>query len=399
MSGARPVSWLPFLLIALALAAGTMGATMASPLFPIYEHSWGIRHSDITVIYVVYMIGVLGAFLFLGRLPGVLGALPVLRIGTALLLTGLMVSAVATGPAMLNAARLVVGVASGLITTAATLGLIEVEPGGVRRAPIVTSSVTMAGFGSGPLVCGLVAQWAPWPLVTPYLVVAVPILAILVGLCRVRVAHVPEGRLSLRPHLDLPGAPALAGFAVAGLAVFTAYALFSLLASLAPSFLMLILPWGGPAVTGSAVAAVLFCSALIQIPFRRLAPRAALTLALGLMTLGVLTLALAMARHSAAAFVLADISIGMGHGLAFMSGVALVNLISTDSTRAGTFATFFCIAYLGTIVPILAVGRLADAIGLGPAVIWFSLIFAVICLVALPAARVALAPARLKPLS
>lgn len=396
MTGDRPASWIPFILIALALAAGTMGATMASPLFPLYEQAWGIRHSDITVIYVVYMAGVLAAFLFLGWMPGVLGPVPVLRIGAGVLLAGLLISALAPGPAVLAVARLVIGIASGMVTTAATLGLIGAEPGGVRRAPIVTSSVTMAGFGAGPLVCGLVAQFAPWPLVTPYLVVAVPIAAILAGLCRIHPGHRRSGRVSLRPHLGLPVRRSVPGFLVAGLAVFTAYALFSLLAALAPSFLTLILPWSGPAVTGMAVAAVLFCSALVQIPLRRLPPRRSLPIALMLLTVGVLLLAGAMAWRSAIAFVLADIAIGMGHGLSFMAGVGLVNLVSPENRRAGNFATFFCIAYLGTIVPILAVGWLADAVGLGPAVIWFSLFFALLCLAALPVAPAMLRPARLR---
>lgn len=66
----HPVSWVPFMLVALALAAGTMGATMASPFYKLYEQTWALRHSTITVPYIVYMVGVLAAFLLLGRLRG-----------------------------------------------------------------------------------------------------------------------------------------------------------------------------------------------------------------------------------------------------------------------------------------------------------------------------------------
>lgn len=50
-----------------------MGATMASPLYPpypLYEQTWALRYSTITVPYIVYMVGVLAAFLLLGRLRG-----------------------------------------------------------------------------------------------------------------------------------------------------------------------------------------------------------------------------------------------------------------------------------------------------------------------------------------
>ncbi|HEY0275126.1 MAG TPA: MFS transporter [Paenirhodobacter sp.] len=403
MTDSRPASWTAFILVSIALASGTMGATMASPLFPLYGAAWGITHTQVTVLYVVYMIGVLGAFQFLGSLPDRFGPIRVLRGGTVLLLVGLVLSAMAPaagglGTQVLGVARLLIGIASGMVTTAATLGLLEVEPGAPKRAPIVTSAVTMAGFGAGPLVSGLIAEFAPWPLVMPYLAIALPILAVMVGLCKIRARHAPGGPLSFRPHLGLPSRGALPGFIVVSLSVFSAYALFSLLASLAPSFLSQILPWSGPAITGTAVAVVLFCSALVQIPARRLPPQRTLPIALCLMAGGVAVLALAVGFNLAAAFVIADLAIGMGHGLSFLSGVMLVNAIAGRHSRAGIFATFFSIAYLGAIVPIIAVGRMADRLGLVPAVIWYSLVFAVFCLGLLSLVRRTLAPGRLEPL-
>lgn len=397
MTDSHPASWVPFVLVALALAAGAMGATMASPLYPLYEQTWALRHSTITIIYVVYMAGVLAAFLFLGRLPDHLGPIAVLKAGCALLIVGLVLSACSPGVASLGAGRVVIGVASGMITSAATLGLFALEPGGVRHASLIASITTMAGFGLGPFVCGLLAQFAPAPLVIPYVAIIVPVAVILCGLLRIPVRRPPANGhpLSFIPHLGLPSAAARPGFFVAALAVFSAYALFSLLASLAPSFLAALLPWHGTAVSGTTVAAVLFCSALVQIPARRLPLRLSLGLALALMTAGILLLALAMRIPSGAFFILADIAIGLGHGLSFMSGLALVNRVSTDGERSDILATFLCIAYLGTILPILAVGYLADGLGIKTAVTIFCLTFAALCLILLPLARTTLAPARI----
>lgn len=152
----RPVSWAPFMIVVLTLAAGTMGATMVSPLFPLYETAWDIGHGTITLIYVIYMIGVLGALLFLGRLSDHLGSIRVLRLSCVLLIAGLVLSAIAPGPVLFGAARLLIGIASGLISTAATVGLVRLEPAGSNRAPVVASIMTMVGFGLGPLVSGLI---------------------------------------------------------------------------------------------------------------------------------------------------------------------------------------------------------------------------------------------------
>lgn len=397
MNENRQTSWAPFVLVACALAAGTMGATMASPLYPIYENAWSLRHSSITVIYVVYMIGVLAAFLFLGRLADEVGPIAVLKVACVLLLVGLLLSSVAPGVAVLGAGRVLIGLASGMITSAATLGLLLLEPVRNRHAALVASVTTMAGFGLGPLVCGFIAQFAPAPLITPYLAIAMPVAAVLAGLCGLHMAHSPveRSKLSFKPHLGLPQRVVRPGFFVASLAVFSAYALFSLLASLAPSFIAGLIPWHGPAVSGASVAAVLLCSALVQLPARRLSLRFCLPLALFIMAAGVVLLALALKLASGTLFAVADITIGIGHGLSFMAGLGLLNRTSQEDQRSGILATFLIIAYLGTIIPVLAVGFLADFVGLIPAVSGFCLFFAVLCLVLLPIARVTLHPARI----
>lgn len=397
MADARPTSWLPFVIVALALAAGAMGTGLASPLYPLYEQAWHIPHSTTTIIFVVYMIGVLAAFLCLGRLSNHIGPVIVLRVALVAVLLGLGASAVADGVVTLSVGRTLIGIASGMITTAGTTGLLQIEPGGPRRAPLVASMTTMAGFGAGPLVAGLVAQFASAPLVAPYLVVIAPIVVILIGLCFVRSNTHSRvgGKLSLLPKLGFPHAGARAGFFVASFSTFSAFALFSLLAALAPSFLATLLPWHGPAVSGTAIGAVLLCSALVQLPARRLPPQRCLPVALCVLAAGVLLLAAAMEVGGAALFTIAIVTIGVGHGLIFMSGLVLINAIARQEHHAGILATFLSMAYLGTIAPILGVGYLADHIGLASAVVVFCLAFAGFCLLLFASSRTALAPDRL----
>ena len=370
MHGDDVVTRKPFALVMLSLLAGTMGATMSSPLYPIYERTWAISHATTTTIHVVYMVGVLGAFLCLGGLAEHLGAIAVLRAALGLVLAGLILCACAGDTVALCWGRALIGIASGVIATAATVGLVHLEPGGPRHASLVASMTTMLGFGSGPLLCGLIAQGAPEPLVMPYLAVAAMVILVLTGL--LAVGEPPKARdgrrFSLKPDLRLPSKGERTGFLLASLSSFIAYALFTLIASLAPSFLLDMLPWHGPAVSGGAVAAVLLCSAMVQLPARRLSSRQSLPLALTLLSVGSLGLAAAVRLRSGTLFVTADLLIGMGHGLSFMSGLVLVKAIARPAHHAGTLSLYFSACYLGAIVPTVLVGRLADAIGLSSAV-------------------------------
>lgn len=399
MHGDDVVTWRPFALVMLSLLAGTMGATMSSPLYPIYERTWAISHATTTTIHVVYMVGVLGAFLCLGGLAEHFGAIAVLRAALGLVLAGLILCACAGDTVVLCSGRALIGIASGVIATAATVGLVHLEPGGPRHASLVASMTTMLGFGSGPLLCGLIAQGAPAPLVMPYVAVAAMVILVLIGL--LAVGEPSKGRdgrrFSLRPDLRLPSKGERTGFLLASLSSFIAYALFTLIASLAPSFLLDMLPWHGPAVSGTAVAAVLLCSAMVQLPARRLSSRQSLPLALTLLSVGSLGLAAAVRLRSGTLFVTADLLIGMGHGLSFMSGLVLVKAIARPAHHAGTLSLYFSACYLGAIVPTLLVGRLADAIGLSSAVTSACVVMAALGCACLLGARPALRQVRRLP--
>ncbi len=75
------------------------------------------------------------------------------------------------GLGWLYAGRLLTGVVSGTVFTIGTAWVKELSDGsdpgvGARRASVALT----AGFGVGPLVAGLLAQWAPGPVMLPYLV-------------------------------------------------------------------------------------------------------------------------------------------------------------------------------------------------------------------------------------
>ena len=121
-------SWRPFLMVSLALCIGTIGTALASPLYPIYQELWHLLPSHITYIFVAYMFGCLATLLFLGRISNSLGFLRTLQIGIIFVILGLAISSLAPNAAWLAFGRFIIGIASGLISTSAMLGLITTIP-------------------------------------------------------------------------------------------------------------------------------------------------------------------------------------------------------------------------------------------------------------------------------
>ncbi|HQQ68938.1 MAG TPA: MFS transporter, partial [Alicycliphilus sp.] len=164
------------------MCVGVMGTALASPLYPLYQQAWGLRPSDITQIFVVYMFGALASLLFLGRLTQRHGFLAILRVGLTLMTAGVVLSALAWNATVFMLARLMIGLASGMITTSASIGMVQARPGrDPRRTAALTTVAMTLGFGLGPLVGGLIAQWLPYPLVTAYVPTAAMGLLVFIG--------------------------------------------------------------------------------------------------------------------------------------------------------------------------------------------------------------------------
>ena len=80
-----------------------------------------------------------------------------------------MLFALASGLAWLFAARAVQGLAVGMISGAAAAALVELDPAPQEdRAALFAALAQAGGSASGPLLAGVLAQWAPERLVLPF---------------------------------------------------------------------------------------------------------------------------------------------------------------------------------------------------------------------------------------
>ncbi|SDO20130.1 Predicted arabinose efflux permease, MFS family [Klenkia soli] len=182
----RPRAWIP---VAVTMFAIGWGANQFVSLLVAYRRDEGLSEVDVSALVGVYALGLIPALLVLGPVSDARGRGPVLRAAA-------VVSVLATAVLLLDqlwalyAGRLLAGVASGAAFAAGSAWVRELSgpawdpttvPGtGARRAATALS----AGFGLGPLVAGLVAQWAPHPLTVAYLPHLVLAVAVLVPLWR-----------------------------------------------------------------------------------------------------------------------------------------------------------------------------------------------------------------------
>ena len=116
----------------------------------------------LTLVFATYMVVLVPTLLLCGQLSDRLGRKRVVAAGLLAAAVGLGLFAAAKDTAWLFAARAVQGLSVGMVTGAATAGLVELEPHGDRgRAALYAVLVQGAGSSAGPLLAGALAQWAP----------------------------------------------------------------------------------------------------------------------------------------------------------------------------------------------------------------------------------------------
>lgn len=380
----RNIHQYPYLWVCFAMCVGVMGTALASPLYPLYQEAWHLSAGDVTLVYVVYMASALCGLLFLGKLSDQYGFMPVLRFSICLVTAGVSVSAIAWSFGSFSFSRVLIGIASSLIVTSASIGLSRLSRSGdLQRAAATTSLMLAFGFGLGPVIGGLIAQWAPAPLRTSYMPsMAMGLLSIYalftlkleaIGIDGGPTQHSTSSLKHWLPSVLIPRAPSRRPFLIASFSAFTAFGVFSLFASLAPTFMAAMLPWHGPAISGLSIGIILFLSALFQLLARPWPTRRCIILGLSSLGLSNLLLILNIYTNSIFVFAIGLIVTALGHGLCLLSGMAIVQKVAPPQQRAALTSTYLITGYLGAIAPILGVGWIADTFGLDIALISFCL--------------------------
>lgn len=369
-------NWSAFPWVCFAMCVGVMGTALISPLYPLYQQAWQLRTSDVSLIYVVYMVGALFGLLFMGRLSDTLGFRKVMLVGLLLGWGGTLLTMLAWDLSSLNIGRFAVGLSSSLIVTSATVGLVQISRDGAsQRISLITSFLLAFGFGLGPITGGITGQWLPNPLMVTY----VP--SLLLGVLAVYALL----RVQLKPHADELAATSLSlqtfmprlawtgrsdslAFMLTCACPFFAFGVFGIYASMAPLFLEKMLPWHGPVVSGTSIGVILLASAMMQLACARMNLRWCGALGLLAVVLSNAMLVLNFKLGSPVVFIVGVCAAAAGHGMCLLAGISMVNRIATPTERSGLISTYLVCGYVGSIAPLIAVGWIADHHGLPVAI-------------------------------
>lgn len=145
-------------LLGVIFAALMLGGTLPIPLYTLWAPKLGFAALTTTLIFAAYTVGTILALLTLatlsdqaGRRPLLLAAIASIAISTALFL-------LADSVVVLLLARLLSGVAAGVVTATATAALTELDDGaGGTRSVRTATLANMGGLGLGPIVAGVLA--------------------------------------------------------------------------------------------------------------------------------------------------------------------------------------------------------------------------------------------------
>lgn len=358
---------------ALVFAVCMVGTTLPTPLYGLYREEIGFSEFMVTVVFAVYAGGVIIALLVAGNFSDVLGRRPVL-------LTGLCLSALSAVcfvfegglPALLTG-RLLSGFSAGLFSGAATAAVTELAaPAQRQRAALAATAANMGGLGCGPLLSGLLAQYAPHPLRLPYLVhLGLLALAGAATWLLPESAVRPDPRPRLRPQGMVVPAQVRGVFAPAALAAFAGFAVLGLFTAVASSFVAQYLGVHNLAVSGAVVLSVFVASTAGQFLMPRVGAPRALPAGCVVLMAGLALIGSSLLARSLTLLVVGALVAGLGQGLAFRAAVATVSSAAPQEQRGATISALFVAAYVGISVPVVGIGALSVGVGLRAAGVVF----------------------------
>ena len=351
--------------VAVELAAMFIGATLPTPLYPLYRQAFGFGGIMLTLIFAVYVIGNLAALLIFGRLSDQIGRRRATLPAIAVALLSTLAFALARGTAWLFVARVLSGFATGLAAGAATAWIAELQPRGNKAAAaLLASTANLSGLVVGALLSGTLAQVAPWALRLSYVVYLALLAAVAVAIVAVpetvseRVARLSE--LSLRPRLGVPKDIRLA-FTAPAVTAFATFALMGFYAAIIPNLLGESLHQKAPLVAGAVVAELFLVAVLAALATAKVGSRGAMLSGLVVLLPSLALLVVAQLAHSLWLLIAATALGGMSAALGYRGSLQVVNAIAPADQRSEVVSSYLVACYLGNALPVIGIGFLSAA--------------------------------------
>jgi MFS family permease len=347
-----PGAWLR---IAFAMFTVGWGANQFSPMLIVYRHELRLTAGEVAGLFLVYALTLIPGLLVGGPASDRFGRRPVVWPFVAL--SPLATLLLMLGPrslAVIAVGRALAGLCSGVVFGAATAWVQEVSPDDGLSARRSALALT-AGFGLGPVVAAVLAQWAADPLVVPYL----PHLVI-----GVAAAVVLGGTPATRPARTQVAGRRWPPAAVRTRRFWLAVAPASPLVFGSVALAIVVLP---EEVTSARTLSAGFAGLMTALSFAAGVAVQPFARRLRDMLTGLVT-GLACAAAGAAVGIaavatadrvlagLAAVLLGLAYGLCLVSGLRQAEHMAGPDERGAVIACYYALAYLGFAVPYLVAG-------------------------------------------
>ncbi len=345
-------------------AAITFSASAAAPtpLYRHYQEVFGLSAAVLAIVFSAYVFSLLAALLTVGTLSDYVGRKRVIFGALVLNMAAETMFIEANSQALLIAARIVQGFATGAAIT--TLGATILETNR-RRGPLVNSITAFLGLAAGALGAGALVAFGPDPAQLVYV-----ILLGISGVFAVAVWQMPEtaprrpGALaSLRPQVHVPVHLRATLLQITPVNI-AAWALGGFNLSLMPALVRVATGITSPFTGAIVVSAVMFNAAVAVVAMRNRTADQALHLGTSALAGGVLIILAAVHAQLASFIMVGASAAGFGFGASFSGLFRKLLPLAAPGERAGLLSAFYVESYLAFSLPAILAGLAAPRLGL-----------------------------------
>ena len=373
--------------VAAILVLFAAAASAPTPLYVVYQREWGFSTTTLTVIFAVYVVGLIGSLLVLGGLSDHIGRRPVLAAAIALEGVAFVLFFVAGDVTVLLLARLAQGIATGAAFSTLGATLVDLNPPhSPGRAGLVNGVAPVSGIALGALGSGALVQFAPAPtqLVFGVLVVGAAVAAVAVARMPETSVRRPGAVGSLRPQLGIPSRLRPDVFALVPIVV-ASWALGGLYLSLGPSVAASLFGLSNHLIGGVVVTLLFGTGALTAFVLRTWPAQRVLTISAISLSAGTALTLGGVEAHAVGLSVAGTVVAGIGFGASALATFGSVARLAGPGERSELLAAVLVIAYVAFSLPAVAAGFATTSFGLHPTTVVYSLTVVGLGLIALGA--------------
>jgi MFS family permease len=382
----RPVAFAAITAVFVLFASA---ASAPTPMYVVFQREWGFPTSMLTVIFAVYVVGLIGSLLVLGGLSDHVGRRPVLATAIGLEALAFVLFIVAGQVTVLLAARVAQGIATGIAFSTVGATLVDLNPPhSPGRAGLVNGVAPIGGLALGALGSGALVEFAPAPthLVFAVLLVGTGLAAVVIAFLPETSARRPGVLASLVPVLGIPPRLRRDVFALVPILV-ASWALGGLYLSLGPSVAVGLFGLSNHLIGGLLVTLLCGAGALTAFALRAWPGERVLAVSATLLSAGTALTIVGVEVHAVVLAGAGTLIAGVGFGASALASFGTLARLAGRGERSELLAAALVIAYLAFSLPAVAAGFATSAVGLHATMVVYSLGVVALGLMALAAQR------------